>query len=52
MQFYDTHFFHRVYQITDYLIMGGCLEAIISIFKVRRMYHISGRRLRELHQIA
>ena len=32
--------------------MGGCLEAVISMFKIRRIYNISGKKLRELHQIA
>jgi serine/threonine protein kinase len=32
--------------------MGGCLEAVISIFKVRKTYNISGKKMRELYQIA
>jgi serine/threonine protein kinase len=32
--------------------MGNCLETIISLFTNRKNYQISGKKLRELHQIA
>lgn len=32
--------------------MGNCLDKIISLFKPGKTYHISGKRLRELNQIA
>lgn len=32
--------------------MGGCLDRLLSVFKLRKTYNISGKNLRELNLIA